>query len=274
MESRFASFSVIVTGGGTGIGQATAIRFATEGARVFVTGRTKETLDDTVKRITDGGGAATAVPADVTDPGAADDVFSTVREQTGRLDVLVNNAGIFDEALFPDIELANWERAIAVNLTGPMLYAQRAARIMMDSGRGGSIINIGSLSGQFAERLYTSYNAAKAGLHAMTQTMAVELGRFGIRVNTVSPGPVLTPMAIDWLGPAVTEYMRTRLERSPINRALRPEEIAAVCAFLASEDASGIQGADIFVDGGVMANCYFDETLPTPEQASAVLAQT
>ncbi len=271
MENRFAGFSVVVTGAGTGIGQATAIRFATEGAWVFVTGRTKETLDETVKAITNSGGDATALTADVTNPATADEVFSAVLEHTGRLDVLVNNAGIFDEALFSDIELANWERVIAVNLTGPMIYAQRAARIMMDSGSGGSIINIGSLDGQFGHRRYASYNAAKAGLHAMTQTMAVELGRFGIRVNTVSPGPVLTRMTIDWLGPAVTEYMRTRLERSPINRALRPEEIAAVCAFLASEDASGIQGADIFVDGGVTADAYFDETLPTPEEASALL---
>jgi NAD(P)-dependent dehydrogenase (short-subunit alcohol dehydrogenase family) len=261
MERRFEGKNVIVTGAGQGIGRAIAGRFAAEGATVMAIGRRPEPLEQAVREITAAGGTAWAHQADVADASGVDGAVAAAVDRMAAIDVLVNNAGIAEEKPFLEIEDSGWDAVIATNLRGAFMMAQRVARVQVDAG-GGCIIHIASIDGSGGDGPYASYNASKAGLLGLNRTMALELGPLGVRVNCVSPGFTHTEMTEVGVPPGMMDYLSTSFDRVPLRRLVRPEEIAAACAFLASDDASAITGVDLTVDCGLTANWYILESIP------------
>ncbi len=261
---RFEGKNMIVTGAGQGIGRAIVERFAREGADVMLIGRRREPLERAVEEIEAAGGRAWAHPADVSDSTQVRDAVAAAMARWGRIDVLVNNAGIADEAPFLTIEEASWDRVLGTNLRGAFLMAQRVAQEQVATG-GGSIIHIASIDASGGDGPYASYNASKAGLLGLNRTMAFELAPYGIRVNCVSPGFTHTEMTESAVPPELMDYFVNRFDRVPMRRLVKPEEIAAACAFLASDDASAITGIDLTVDCGLTANWYILETLPASD---------
>jgi NAD(P)-dependent dehydrogenase (short-subunit alcohol dehydrogenase family) len=261
LNGRFAGRGVIVTGGGRGIGQATARAFAAEGADVLVLGRTAADLEDTVAQIAADGGQAWLLPCDVTDEAQAEEAVARAAGRWGRIDVLVNNAGIDDDTPFLEIDRARWRAVIDTNLTGVFLMSQAAARAMARTG-GGVILHTASIDASGGDGPYAAYNASKAGLLGLNRTMALELAAHGIRSNCVSPGFTHTVMTEKAVGPKLMEYLNGSFTRVPIKRLVRTDEIAQAFLFLASDQASAITGIDLRVDGGLTANWYILETLP------------
>jgi len=261
VNGRFAGRSVIVTGGGRGIGQATARAFAAEGADVLVLGRTVADLEDTVAQITADGGQAWLLPCDVTDEAQVDGAAARAAARWGRIDVLVNNAGIDDDTPFLEIDRSRWRDVIDTNLTGVFLMSQAVAREMAKAGRG-VILHTASIDASGGDGPYAAYNASKAGLLGLSRTMALELAAHGIRSNCVSPGFTHTVMTERAVGPKLLEYLNGSFARVPMKRLVKPDEIAQAFLFLASDQASAITGIDLRVDGGLTANWYILETLP------------
>jgi NAD(P)-dependent dehydrogenase (short-subunit alcohol dehydrogenase family) len=255
--ARFDGRTVIVTGAGRGIGRSIAQRFASEGAEVMALGRMLEPLEETVELCGNG-------YAHVADVSVAEDVDAAVAAALARwtrIDVLVNNAGIDDETPFLEIEETNWDAVVATNLKGPFLVSQRVARTMVERG-GGVILHNASIDASGGDGPFASYNASKAGLLGLNRTMALELAQHGIRVNAVSPGFTHTDMTENAVGPKLMEFLTKDFDRVPMRRLVKPEEVAAAFAFLASDDASGITGINLTVDCGLTANWYILETLP------------
>ena len=261
MNGRFAGRGVIVTGGGRGIGQATARAFAAEGADVLVLGRTVADLEDTVAQITAAGGQAWLLPCDVTDEAQVEETVTRATGRWGRIDVLVNNAGIDDDTPFLEVDRARWRAVIDTNLTGVFLMSQAVGREMARSG-GGVILHTASIDASGGDGPYAAYNASKAGLLGLSRTMALELAAHGIRSNCVSPGFTHTVMTEQAVGPKLMEYLNGSFARVPIKRLVRTDEVAQAFLFLASDQASAITGIDLRVDGGLTANWYILETLP------------
>ena len=261
MSGRFAGRSVIVTGGGRGIGQATARAFAAEGADVLVLGRTVADLEATVAQITGDGGRAWLLQCDVMDEAQVEDATTRSVARNGRIDVLVNNAGIDDDTPFLEIDRSRWRNVIDTNLTGVFLMSQSVARQMASAG-GGVILHTASIDGSGGDGPYAAYNASKAGLLGLNRTMALELAAHGIRSNCVSPGFTHTVMTENAVGPKLLSYLNGSFDRVPMKRLVRPEEVAAAFLFLASDQASAITGIDLRVDCGLTANWYILETLP------------
>jgi len=261
VNGRFAGRSVIVTGGGRGIGQATARAFAAEGADVLVLGRTVADLEDTVAQITADGGQAWLLPCDVTDEAQVDGAAAGAAARWGRIDVLVNNAGIDDDTPFLEIDRSRWRDVIDTNLTGVFLMSQAVAREMAKAGRG-VILHTASIDASGGDGPYAAYNASKAGLLGLNRTLALELAAHGIRSNCVSPGFTHTVMTERAVGPKLLEYLNGSFARVPMKRLVKPDEIAQAFLFLASDQASAITGIDLRVDGGLTANWYILETLP------------
>jgi NAD(P)-dependent dehydrogenase (short-subunit alcohol dehydrogenase family) len=260
---RFDGKGVIVTGAGQGIGQATAQRFASEGADVMLVGRRQLPLEETAELIRGEGGKAWEHPCDVTDAAEVRGAVAAARARWGgKIDVLVNNAGIDDETPFLDMEEENWDAVIATNLKGPFVVSQLVARAMA-THCGGVILHNASIDASGGDGPFASYNASKAGILGLNRTMAVELAPHGIRVNAVSPGFTHTDMTERAVGPKLMDYLLHDFDRVPMRRLVKPEEIAAAFAFLASDDASGITGINLTVDCGLTANWYILETLPT-----------
>jgi NAD(P)-dependent dehydrogenase (short-subunit alcohol dehydrogenase family) len=255
--ARFDGRTVIVTGAGRGIGRSIAQRFASEGAEVMALGRMLEPLEETVELCGNG-------YAHVADVSVAEDVDAAIAAALARwkrIDVLVNNAGIDDETPFLEIEETNWDAVVATNLKGPFLVSQRVARTMVERG-GGVILHNASIDASGGDGPFASYNASKAGLLGLNRTMALELAQHGIRVNAVSPGFTHTDMTEKAVGPKLMEFLTKDFDRVPMRRLVKPEEVAAAFAFLASDDASGITGINLTVDCGLTANWYILETLP------------
>ena len=261
MNGRFAGRGVIVTGGGRGIGQATARAFAAEGADVLVLGRTAADLEDTVAQITADGGQAWLLPCDVTDEAQVEETVTRATGRWGRIDVLVNNAGIDDDTPFLEIDRARWRAVVDTNLTGVFLMSQAVGREMAKSG-GGVILHTASIDASGGDGPYAAYNASKAGLLGLSRTMALELAAHGIRSNCVSPGFTHTVMTEKAVGPKLMDYLNGSFARVPIKRLVRTDEVAQAFLFLASDQASAITGIDLRVDGGLTANWYILETLP------------
>jgi meso-butanediol dehydrogenase/(S,S)-butanediol dehydrogenase/diacetyl reductase len=244
----------LITGGGSGIGAAIAERFVAEGARVCITGRRRDTLAEVAGSLPDG----TAVIC-VGDASRQEDVERMVAETIafgGGLDILVNNAGLSTYGSVADADRAEWQEIIDVNLSGPFMLMQQAIPHMIERG-GGAIVNVASLGGMRALPEMAAYCSSKAGLIMLTQQAALDYGRHNIRCNAVCPGAVRTPMieqelseACETLGCDTTTYLSRLTEALPLKRWGEPHEIAATCAFLASDDASFITGAALLVDGG------------------------
>jgi NAD(P)-dependent dehydrogenase (short-subunit alcohol dehydrogenase family) len=188
-------------------------------------------------------------------------LVTAAMDRWSRIDVLVNNAGIAEEVPFLEIDEASWDRVLGTNLRGAFLMAQRVAREQAATG-GGSIVHIASIDASGGDGAYASYNASKAALLGLNRTMAMELGPLGIRVNCVSPGFTHTEMTESAVPAELMDYLVNRFDRVPLGRLVKPEEIAAACAFLASDDASAITGIDLTVDCGLTANWYILETIP------------
>ena len=260
-SGRFAGRNVIVTGAGRGIGQATALAFAAEGADVLAVGRTVADLEETVRRIGAAGGTGWLAGCDVTDEAAVDATVASAAQRWDAIHVLINNAGIDDDTPFLDIERSRWRAVIDTNLTGAFLMAQAVARHMARTG-GGVILHTASIDAGAADGPYAAYNSSKAGLLGLNRTMAVELAQHQIRSNCVSPGFTHTVMTEKSVGPALMEYLNGSFARVPQRRLVRTEEVAQAFLFLASDQASAITGIDLRVDGGLTANWYILETLP------------
>jgi NAD(P)-dependent dehydrogenase (short-subunit alcohol dehydrogenase family) len=262
MAGRFDGRTVIVTGGGRGIGEATARRFAAEGADVLVLSRTEAEVAAVAGSICASGGSAWHAVGDVGRGADVDRIVSSAEERwAGRIDVLVNNAGIDHDCAFLDFPEAEWRRVLDVNLTGPFLCAQRVGRAMARLGSG-AIVHVSSIDSLGADGTQVAYNASKAGLLGLSRTLAMELGPLGIRSTVVNPGYVATPLTRQYVGEEMYEYMTTRFARVPQGRMAEPDEIASAILFLASDDARHVNGIELTVDGGTTANLYIVETLP------------
>ena len=259
---RFERRNVIVTGGGRGIGEAIARRFAAEGADVLLLSRTEAEVAAVAESIRAAGGNASHDVGDVSSSADVERIVSRAEAGWGgRIDVLVNNAGVHHDCAFLEFPESEWRRVLDVNLTGPFLCAQRVA-CTMARGNGGAIVHISSIDSTGADGTQVAYNASKAGLLGLNRTMAVELAANGIRSVVVNPGYIATPLTREYVGERLYEHMTTGFARVPQRRMGTPEEIAATVLFLASDDAGHITGVELTVDGGTTANLYIVETLP------------
>ncbi|MET9296109.1 SDR family NAD(P)-dependent oxidoreductase [Streptomyces sp. NPDC003077] len=250
---RFAGKTVLVTGGGTGIGRAIALAFAAEGAQVAVAGRRAEPLKETVAEIEAAGGRAAAFTADVTSGEEVARLVGRTVERFGALDVAVNNVGaLMHPAPTADISEDDWRFALDTNLTGTFLSMKYEIAHMRAHG-GGAIVNIASNLGASLRRPgMSAYIASKAAVSALTRNAALDHIKDGVRINAVSPGKVDTPMSS--LPGETPEAKAERMRREvPAQRAARPAEIAAAVLYLASEDAAFTVGTELVVDGGVTA---------------------
>jgi meso-butanediol dehydrogenase/(S,S)-butanediol dehydrogenase/diacetyl reductase len=237
---------VLITGGTRGIGAATAKRFIEEGSRVAILGRDRVAMEAIKKELPQ---LEATFLADVAIIEDVNRVFAQLDQMWHGLDVLINNAGISIRHSFMDITLEEWQEIMNINLTGLFYVAQKAARYMLTAEQGGVILNMSSTSGFAGYHYYADYNASKAGVIALSRSMALELAP-SIRVVAVCPGYVLTPMQEAEYTP---EMMRECASKIPLGRMARPEEMAAVFAFLASDDASYITGNAFIADGGETA---------------------
>ena len=243
--------TAIVTGAATGIGKAIAHRFGASGANVVVdhiTGQ-REAAEAICADVRAAGGEADAFEADVSSEADADALVRHAVERFGALDVLVNNAGIEKAQPFVDTPVADWERIIRVNLLGAFLCARAAARAMIAAGRGGRIVNVSSVHEDLAMPNNAPYAASKGGIRMLMRTIALELAPHGITVNDVAPGAIATPINQDVR--TDSDKRDQLLEEIPLGRVGQPEEIAALCAYLASNAAAYVTGATLVIDGGL-----------------------
>jgi 3-oxoacyl-[acyl-carrier protein] reductase len=238
---------VLISGGTSGIGLAAAERFLEEGCRVFVGGVDADALAAALERLHPGG-PVEGVRCDVSDEDGARALVEAGGAFLGRIDVLINNAGIARKVRFLDIEPDEWDRVVAVNLRGMFLVARLVARRMIEDGRGGSIVNMASTNALGGEEEFAHYNASKGGVLQLTRSMAVELGSQGVRVNCLCPGFIDTPLNRRIADES--QFQAYADAAIPLRRYGRAEEVAAAYAFLASDEASFVHGAALVVDGG------------------------
>lgn len=237
----------VITGAGKGIGAATALRLARDGFGVAVCYNAScDNAEKIAENILSAGGSAKAYRMDITDSAEVKSVIGQIESEMGEIAVLVNNAGIAEQALFTDITDEMWHRMIETNLSGAF-YCSRAVLPFMIRRKSGKIINIASIWGETGGSCEIHYSAAKAGLIGMTKALAKEVGLSGITVNCVSPGVILTDMTAHF----DSDTMNALKEETPLNRIGTPEDVAGAVSFLASADADFITGQDISVNGGM-----------------------
>ncbi len=246
MSKRLENKVCIVTGAAKGIGQAIAERYAAEGAKVVASDINEDGVKQVVKGIVSAGGSAIAIKTDVSSEESVIALFEQVMTSYGRVDVLVNNAGLISPMKhILEADKAWWDMIISVNLTGTFLCCHKAAFIMAKQGSG-SIINMSSGGATKAHRAFVAYDATKGGIDAMSRALALDLGPYGIRVNILVPG------SIDTTGMNI-EDRKLRGANVPLERIGEPFDMTGAAVFLASEDSSYVSGHSIFVDGGMLA---------------------
>jgi len=250
---RFAGRVAIVTGGGSGIGQATVVRLAAEGATVLaidVDANGLASTEELAAKTAPGDYEVTSTVGDVTDGDFAPAIVEAVVDRYGRLDVLANVAGILRTGVTHEASLDDWDRVLSVNLTGTFLCCRAAIPALLDSG--GNIVNVSSTSALAGHPWAAAYSASKGGVLALTRTIAVEYGQQGLRCNAVCPGSIDTPITQDFVFP---EGVNTKLVRRmmALDRPRGPETVAAAIAFLASDDAAHVNGEHVRVDGATLS---------------------
>jgi glucose 1-dehydrogenase len=260
----------VVTGGSSGIGQAIAIRLGEEGVNVAINyvgpaqgaEETKEAIEHGVdicmKKMSESGTRPILVRADVSDEQDVAQMFDRVLEEYGRVDYLINNAGIQIAADTQDLPVDHFDKVLAVNLRGAFLCAQQAIRHFLDAGRPGAIVNVSSVHQLIPKPRFVGYSVSKGGMQNLTRTLALEFAARGIRVNGIGPGATVTPINRSWIDDPVKRAMVE--SHIPMRRAGDAEEMAAVTAFLCSDEAAYITGQTLFIDGGLTLYPSFETT--------------
>ncbi len=258
--------SAIVTGAAQGIGRACAERLARDGVRVMLSDVNADKVADAARAIVAAGGQAQSVVCDVSHPEAVNAMLAAAVKSFGGIDIAVNNAGIIDSADFLDLDLADFDRVLAVNLRGAFMVAQGAARQMVAQVKAGkppgAIVNMSSANAHFGLHDHVAYSVSKGGIGQITKAAAISLAKYGIRVNAIGPGTIDTDIV-----KAVADNpaaLRKILSRTPLGRFGDPSEVASIAAFLASSESSYITGQTIFPDGGRM---FLNYTVDVPEGA-------
>lgn len=244
----------IVTGGGQGIGRAVSLKLAEEGSDVLVSDVVKETAKQVAGEVQGKGRKADWCEVDVSNGNQVKEMVEMAMDTFGRIDVLVNVAGIVNRSPIEETTEEDWERVMAVNLKGTFLCSRDAGKVMIKQG-GGSIVNFASVAGHTPQIYLGAYSSSKAGVILLTKMMAIEWAKHKVRVNAVSPGPITTPMT-----QAIyhTPELKARRARAvPMNRFGEPEEVANTVAFLASDDSSYITGQSLPVDGGFLDGTFY-----------------
>lgn len=245
---NLAGRTALITGSARGIGAAIAAGLAQAGARVILNGRQPQPLQAAVQRLREAGHDAQGLAFDVADENAVQAAFQALDAQGLAIDILVNNAGIQHRSPMLELALADWQRVIDTNLTAAFLVGREAARRMIARGRGGKIINIGSLTSQAARATVAPYTVAKAGIKLLSRAMAAEWAQHGIQANSIGPGYILTDMNEALVAnPQFDAWVKAS---NPSQRWGRPEELAGTAVFLASDASNYVNGQIIYVDGG------------------------
>ena len=248
---RLENKVAVVTGSSSGIGEAIALAFAGEGAAVVVNyARHRDAAQKVADKIEGAGGKGLVVGADVSDPKEVEALIQKATGAFGRLDIMVNNAGLEHKMPFLETPFEVWQETIAVNLTGPWLCCQAAAKRMVAQGDPGRIINVSSVHEDLAMPTNAPYCATKGGVRMLMRTLAVELAPHNITVNNIAPGAIETPM--DAPLEEHPDQMKELLSEIPLGRMGKPEEVANLALFLASDDSSYVTGSTLFVDGGMI----------------------
>ena len=248
---RLENKVAVVTGSSSGIGAAIALAFAAEGAAVVVNySRHEDAAQKVLQKIEDAGGKGLVIGADVSDPKEVEAMIQQSVGAFGRLDIMVNNAGMERKMPFLQTPFEVWQETIAVNLTGAWLGCQAAAKQMVAQGEGGRIINVSSVHEDLAMPTNSPYCATKGGVRMLMRTLAVELAPHDITVNNIAPGAIDTPM--DAPLKENPDEMKELLSEIPLGRMGKPEEVANLALFLASDDSSYVTGSTLFVDGGMI----------------------
>jgi NAD(P)-dependent dehydrogenase (short-subunit alcohol dehydrogenase family) len=255
---RHAGKSIVVTGGGSGFGRATALRFANEGAdRVAIVDRLQDRLDSVAAELEAAGARAFPIQAELAEIPECERAIREAYESAGRLDVVISNAAAWSDEPFLEMADDSWLRIIAVNLTASFAIGQRAARAMVEQGTGGVILYTASISSLGGSPGFSHYCAAKAGTANLVKTMALELVKHGIRVNAISPGPSDTQQSVDLVGEELMDkWRREGFPVVPMGRLGSVDDMAAAFSYLASDDAAYITGVNLVVDGGLTAHAY------------------
>jgi len=247
----------IITGAGGGMGRVAALRFAAEGSRVVVADTQRTSAEETVRQISAGGGEATAIAVDVSVEADAKAMVDVAIEKFGRLDILYNNAGIMPQAdhSVVDTPVEIWDQVMAVNVRGVYLACKYAIPRMLENKRG-SIINISSFVAVLGCSVpQDAYTASKGAILALTRSLAVQFAPNGIRTNAILPGPIETPLLMEWLVKD-EQAKKIRLARNPSGRFGKPDEIVSMAVYLASDESAWTNGASLIIDGGISVN-YF-----------------
>jgi glucose 1-dehydrogenase len=255
MSGRLSGKVAIVTGSGSGIGQAIAIRFASEGASVVIDYRNHiEQANETKSKAEAAGGKAILVQADVSKLPDTQNLVDQAYQQLGRCDILVNNAGIEKEAAFWDVTEADYDAVLDVNLKGAFFLTQAFVRRLRDAKLPGRIINMSSVHEDMVFPNFSTYCVSKGGMRMLMRDLSVELGPLGITVNNIAPGAVSTPINTKMM--ANKAELDALLANIPLGRMGTPEDVAGVALFLASDDGAYVTGSTYFVDGGLIRNYH------------------
>jgi NAD(P)-dependent dehydrogenase (short-subunit alcohol dehydrogenase family) len=253
-RGRLAGKAALITGGGTGIGRAIAVAFAREGAKVAVAGRRVDKLQETLREMEEHGGETLAIRCDVSQAQDAERAVEEAASAFGSLNVLVNNAGVLSATTVEGISEEEWDLMMAINLKGPFLMS-RAVLVEFRKAGGGAIVNIGSVLGLVAMKDRAAYCASKGGVTLLTKAMALDHAHENVRVNCICPSIVETELVAGLFAASETgaAAKKARIAGIPLGRMGRPEDVAEMAVFLASEESSWVTGAAIPLDGGLSA---------------------